>query len=300
MSDHPTQADPAATAPARDLRSRRRWLLVSGLAVVGLLALALSWYLGRATPDAVDTQAAIDAADVGAAATDGAEGEVDAGGSGSEDLAEDPTDGEAEGGSEEGTQPGGLPAGWIVDPDLVDFDFDAGTGSFLGFRIDEELSTVGATTAVGRTPEVEGRLLLVDGVLDTASVTGDLTALTTDISQRDRRAQQAMNTGTFPTSTFELTEPVDLGSVPAVGETLQIEATGELTLNGVTREMPATIEAVLLDAERLLVTGDFEVVLSDFDLVAPSAPIVVRVADSATIEFQLYLSPAQPAAAGWA
>lgn len=288
MSDHPTRTDPAAAAPARSGRSRRTWLLVIVLIAVASLALAVSWYVGRDTPDAVDTQAAIDAADVGTAEADGAEDEADAGESGTED----PTDEGAEDGNVTGTQPADLPAEWVVDTDLVAFDFDAGTGTFLGFRIDEELTTVGATTAVGRTPEVDGGLLLVDTLLDAASVTGDLTALTTDISQRDSRAQQAMNTDTFPTSTFELTDPVDLGGVPEAGETLQVDASGALTLNGVTRPVAAAIEAVLLDADRLLVTGSFEVLLSDLDLIAPSAPIVVSVADTATIEFQLYLSPA--------
>ncbi len=274
MADQTTRTDAGPRTSSPGARSRRLWLLVVGLLVVGALALALNWYLGRDTPAAVDPQAAVDAADDAA----GEEGSQDP----------DPDDNGAD-----DTEPGPLATDWVIDTDLVAFDFDDGAGTFLGFRIDEELTAVGATTAVGRTPEVEGTLSLDGSVLAEATVIGDLTALTTDIRQRDGRTQRAMNTDTHPTATFELTEPVDLGTEPVPDDRLGVDATGELTLNGVTQPVTATIEGILLGAgDRLLVTGSFEVLLSDHDLVAPSAPIVVSVADAATVEFQLYLTPA--------
>ena len=277
MTDHPTRTDPAPGTSATGSRSRRLVLLLGGLVVVAAITLAVTWYLGRDTPAAVDTQAAVDAA----TAADDVAGEVHSDDADPEERAAD------------GTDQGPLATDWVVDTDLVAFDFDGGTGTFLGFRIDEELTTVGATTAVGRTPEVEGTLSLDGSVLTQATITGDLTVLTTDIRQRDGRAQRAMNTDTHPTSTFELTEPVEFGTEPVPDGRLTLDATGELTLNGVTQPVTADIEAILLGSgDRLLVTGSFEVLLSDHDLVAPSAPIVVSVADTATIEFQLYLSPA--------
>lgn len=42
----------------------------------------------------------------------------------------------------------------------------------------------------------------------------------------------------------------------------------------------------------MVVTGSVDVALSDFDVTAPTAPIVLSVADTATVELQLYLSPA--------
>ncbi|TVP71306.1 MAG: YceI family protein [Nitriliruptor sp.] len=277
MADHTTRTDETSGTSSPAGRSRRLWLLVVGLLVAGALALALNFYLERDTPAAVDTRAAVDAA------TD-AEDAVGEEGSQATDPDEDAAD---------DTEPGPLATDWVVDTDLVAFDFDDGAGTFLGFRIDEELTTVGATTAVGRTPEVEGTLSLDGSVLAEATVIGDLTALTTDIRQRDGRTQRAMNTDTHATATFELTEPVDLGTEPVPDDRLGVDATGELTLNGVTQPVTATIEGILLGAgDRLLVTGSFEVLLSDHDLVAPSAPIVVSVADAATVEFQLYLTPA--------
>ena len=46
----------------------------------------------------------------------------------------------------------GLDGTWTVDPSIGSFsDF---SGSFVGYRVDEELANVGAATAVGRTPDV--------------------------------------------------------------------------------------------------------------------------------------------------
>jgi polyisoprenoid-binding protein YceI len=251
-------------------------LLVLALAAVAVAAVAV-WYLNREAPAAVDTQAAIDAATTEEAddTTEGSDPQPDA-----DDAAADAVD-------------GALPTAWQVVTDAVAYDLAAGTGTFIGFRIAEELTTVGDTEAVGRTPEVEGTVTLDGTTLVAATVTGDLTALTTDIRQRDGATQRALNTTTHPTTTFMLTGPVELGTDPVIGEPLSVEATGELTLNGVTQPVTATLEAVLLDgAAGLLVTGSFPLTLADHDLVAPSAPVVVSVADTATVELQLYLDPA--------
>ncbi len=286
------------TDPARSSRTSRRWwvlgLLVLLLAVVG----GLVWYLGRDTPGAVDTQAAIDAATADDAATEDDAAAVESddsegGGTTSEEAATDADDEVADDDRQTAVGADDLSGAYVVDRDAVAYDFDAGTGSFVGFRIDEELSTVGATTAVGRTPEVDGTVVLDGTELVEAVLTGDLTALRTDISQRDNRVQGALDTATHPTTTFELTEPVDLGAIPPVGEQVSATAVGELTLHGVTRPVTVPLEAVVLSgASALLVTGSFEIDLADHDIVAPSAPIVVSVADTGTVELQLYLAPA--------
>ncbi|MFP4235152.1 MAG: YceI family protein, partial [Nitriliruptoraceae bacterium] len=188
---------------------------------------------------------------------------------------------------------GSVPSEWRVVTDAVPYDLAAGTGTFVGFRIAEELTTVGATEAVGRTPAVEGTVTLDGTTLADASIVADLTALTTDIRQRDGATQRALNTTEQPTTGFALTEPADLGALPAVGEPISVDVRGELTLNGVTQPVATTLEAVLLDGlAGLLVTGSFPLTLADHDLVAPSAPIVVSVEDTATVELQLYLDPA--------
>jgi polyisoprenoid-binding protein YceI len=290
----------------RSARSSRRAWLFGALVLVVAAAAGLVWYLGRDTPGAVDTQAAIEAA------TSGEEPASDPAQSADAGEADEGTGGDVGTGEPEGEAPSAGPDGdgagaaapsaagaddlsgtYRVDRDAVAYDFDGGTGSFLGFRIDEELATVGATTAVGRTSEVDGTIVLDGTELVEAVVTGDLTALRTDIAQRDNRVQGALDTATHPTTTFELTEPVELGDLAPPGEPVSVTAVGELTLHGVTREVSVPLDAVVLSgASALLVTGSFEIVLADHDIVAPSAPIVVSVADTGTVELQLYLAPA--------
>lgn len=284
--DVPTAGEPTAATP-----KRRRTVLVVTLLVIAVAGALLVAYLGRDTPAAVDTAAAIAAAGEGTDTGEEADADTDGG---ADDTTDDTTDGDDGGADTDAGEDatGALPESWRIDTDLVPFDFDAGTGTFVGYRIDEELSTVGATTAVGRTAVVEGELRLEGSSLVAATITGDLTALVSDIPNRDGRVQRALDTDTHPTTTFALTEAVDLGAEPTPGDTVRVSAAGELTLHGVTQPTLADIEAVLLDTGRLLVTGSFEVVLSDHDIVAPSAPIVVSVADTGTIEFQLYLTPA--------
>ncbi len=48
-----------------------------------------------------------------------------------------------------------------TDVDCGEFDYESATGSFGGFRIEEELSGIGSTTAVGRTSDVTGELTIV-------------------------------------------------------------------------------------------------------------------------------------------
>jgi len=270
------------TSPTSLRPGRSRRVLVLGLVLAALaLAAAVVWYTGREAPAAVDTQAAIDAANT--ESTDDADAEAS--------DAQPDADTDAEGSPAPAEEE--LPTAWQVVTDAVAYDLAAGTGTFIGFRIAEELTTVGDTEAVGRTPEVEGTVTLDGTTLVAATIIGDLTALTTDIRQRDGATQRALNTGTHPTTTFTLTEPVDLGAAPVVDEAITVEASGELTLNGVTQPVTATLDAVLLDGVAgLLVTGSFPLTLADHDLVAPSAPVVVSVADTATVELQLYLDPA--------
>src|SRR5687767_11274129 len=52
----------------------------------------------------------------------------------------------------------GLDGTWTVDDSIG--DFSQFTSSFVGFRVQEELAGIGAKSAVGRTPDVTGTLVL--------------------------------------------------------------------------------------------------------------------------------------------
>lgn len=174
---------------------------------------------------------------------------------------------------------------WTVDTTVGDFDYEQATGSFAGFRVDEEL-TIGEVTAVGRTGEVSGFIQLSAGVLEAAEITVDMSTITTDRSLRDNRTRQALGTDQYPNAVFVLTEPVALPDGSADGAAFSLDAAGDLTVKGVTNPAVFALEAQLVD-DVIVVVGSTEVIFDDYGVQAPSAPIVVSVEDHGIIEFQL-------------
>jgi polyisoprenoid-binding protein YceI len=241
---------------------RRTTLLVATFAVVVLLgAGGIWWFLRGDAPAEVSLEAATesvagaDTADDGSAATGSATGV-------------------------EGT--------WTVDTATGDFDYESATGTFAGFRVDEELTAVGSSTAVGRTGDVTGAITIEGTTLTAAEFQVDLTTVTTNDGRRDGRVQDALETGTFPITTFTLTEPIELGDAATTGEAVSVVATGDLTIHGETQRVEIPIDAQLVDGTIVLVAST-DIVFSDYGVDVPDSPIVLSVEDQGVLEVQLLL-----------
>lgn len=182
--------------------------------------------------------------------------------------------------------PDGLDGTWNIDGSIGSFaDF---TSSFVGYRVNETFTNQAANTAVGRTPDVEGTLTLAGTQITAVDVTADLTTLRSDDSRRDGQLErQGIETGRFPTATFKLTGPIDLGSVPADGQTMKATATGDLTLHGVTKPVQVAVEATL-SGDVVTVTGSIDIQFADFQIEQPSSFIVLSIEDHGIMEFQLH------------
>ena len=129
---------------------------------------------------------------------------------------------------------GGAAGTWNVDTSIG--SSSDSTDSFVGYRVQEQLASIGANTAVGRTPNVSGTLTISGTQLTAVTITADLTALQSDDQRRDGQlVNHGIETATFPTATFKLTAPVDLGADPTDGHEVDVTATGELTLHGQTK-----------------------------------------------------------------
>jgi polyisoprenoid-binding protein YceI len=177
---------------------------------------------------------------------------------------------------------------WVVDPTIGSFsDF---SGSFVGYRVREELATIGATEAVGRTPDVEGSLTVEGGMLTGGQITVDLTTLRSDSTMRDGQLRrQALETNAFPTATFRLSGPIDLAALRS-GGSLQATVAGQLTLHGQTRDVSIPLEARRTGSV-VTVVGSIRIAFADFGIVRPRAGIVLSVEDVATMEFQVHFTP---------
>lgn len=173
---------------------------------------------------------------------------------------------------------------WYVDTDSGSFSFEEASGSFVGFRVKEELVKIGDITAVGRTDQVEGELSIQNGQLVSVSVTADLSAIVTNDSRRDNAARNAMNVRENPIATFVLDQPVDLPETD--GSQIALQAKGQLTVNGISKAVMFELEAKAV-ARSIVVVGQTEVIFADYDIAVPSASIVVSAEDHGVVEFQL-------------
>lgn len=271
--------------------------MIGGLGLVGLVLVGLLvwWFLFRDTSassvaDEAAAQARQEAIAAAATETDSPASadivEGDGGGASYDDQADVPA---GAGGSLEGL--------WTVDTTIGTFN-DACLESvcdstFVGFRINEELSGIGAKTVVGRTPGVNGSIEIAGTQIVAVDMIADMRQLITDSGPRTdalKTAAGGLETETFPQASFTLTEPIEMGSLPAEGTAITVQATGDLTVHGVSRivTIPLTAE---LQAGVISVFGSLEgMLLSDYDIPTPSAIVVLSVEDNATMELQLWLS----------
>ena len=252
--------------------NRNRWIAVAG--VVGVIAAVafFIWFFGRSTPDEVSLEDAISSVSDTTTTTTAAA-------SGSDDTTTTTT----------APAPEGVDGVWTVDTTIGEFNFEDATSSFAGFRLDEELSGLGSVTAVGRTPGVSGSFTLEGSTMTDASFEADLTQIVTNDSRRDNRAKEALEVTTFPTATFTVTSPIDLGVEPTEGTALSVVASGDLSIHGITQQVEFPLEAQLV-GDVIVVVGSINIVFADYDVELPSAPIVLSVEDNGILEVQLFFT----------
>ena len=174
--------------------------------------------------------------------------------------------------------PAGLAGSWTINADSV-----------VGYRVQEVLGGID-TEGVGRTNKVTGTLAL-DGddtalTLTTATFEVDMASVTSDSDRRDGQYRsRIMSTDEFPTSTFTLTAPIELGAAPAEGATVEATATGDLTLRGVTRSVTFPLTAKL-EGGRIGVLGSIPILFSEYEIPPPSNSFAI-VKDDGLLEFVL-------------
>jgi polyisoprenoid-binding protein YceI len=185
---------------------------------------------------------------------------------------------------------GGVDGTWNVDTSLGSFsDF---SDSFVGYRVQEQLANIGGNTAVGRTPDVSGSLAIAGTKVTAVTVEANLTTLKSDDNRRDGQlSRQGLETSTFPTATFTLTTPIDLGSVPADGVEIDVTASGQLTLHGQTKDVQIPLKAKL-SGNTIVVTGSLDISFADYGISKPNSFAVLSIADTGTFELHFLFTKA--------
>lgn len=168
-------------------------------------------------------------------------------------------------------------------------EWSVADGSFAGYRVDEVLAGEDVTV-VGRTEEVTGAASIDGLTLQSAEFTVDVASIATDAPERDAYFRdQALSAAEYPEATFRLSEPVAVPG-PVADGTAAFEATGELTLRGVTQPVTVPIEAVS-DGDRIHVAGSIPITFADYGVTAPNLGFV-SVEPEGFVEFQLVLERA--------
>ncbi|ROP78061.1 MULTISPECIES: YceI family protein [unclassified Frigoribacterium] len=181
------------------------------------------------------------------------------------------------------------PGATTIDTSDLSGAWTVGDGSTAGYRVDEVLNGTDVTV-VGTTDQVTGTVTVEGDSVTAATIDVDVASIATDSGNRDGYFRDdAMEASTYPTATFVLTQPIDAG-VPADGDVETVEATGDLTMHGVTQSVTVSLQAAL-SGDGVQISGSVPVTFSDYGVEAPSFGFV-QVEDSGTVEFLVSATPA--------
>jgi polyisoprenoid-binding protein YceI len=177
---------------------------------------------------------------------------------------------------------GNADGSWHIQP---------GQAVFVGYRVHELFGGDAISRVVaGRTGAVTGSIVVSGSQVTHATVTADLSGLTSDQARRDRYIRtHGLESATIPTSTFVLTKPIDLGGAPVVGRVVAVLANGKLMLHGVTRSVAVPVQA-RWNGSTIDLSGNLPITFADYDITPPNIGGFVAVDGAGQFELQLTFS----------
>jgi polyisoprenoid-binding protein YceI len=171
---------------------------------------------------------------------------------------------------------------------VLDGVWKIASGSQAGYRIKETLFGQ-SNTAVGRTSALTGSITLSGTTVSAGTFSVDMTKVSSDRTQRDDQFQnRIMDTATYPTATFTLTQPIQLSTLPADGVEVTEKATGNLVMHGTTNSVTFQVTA-RRSGSTIQVSGSIPITFADWQISNPSGgPATTE--DHGILEFLLHFS----------
>jgi polyisoprenoid-binding protein YceI len=151
-------------------------------------------------------------------------------------------------------------------------------------------------TVVGMTDQVAGQIAINVSDLSQSEI-GDLKinarTFATDDDRRDNAVARYILQSESDANEFIVFEPTKitgLSGSASVGDTVEFQVTGDLTVAGVTQTVTFNVSATLASEDQL--TGLAETVISraDFNLSIPEVPMVANVGDEVTLKLDFTAS----------
>ena len=173
------------------------------------------------------------------------------------------------------------------------------TGSIVGYRVKEQFAGQASThEAVARTGGVSGTVTITQSgtsfELTSATITVQLSGLASvdsvagyNVTNRDRIVQQSLDVSSFPTATFTASS-VAIPAGAASGQTVTINAPGQMTIHGVTKNVTVSMQ-LRVSGSTAQLAGSVGIVMTDYGVQPPHVPFT-SVESAATIEFSLNLT----------
>src|SRR5262249_2251785 len=138
--------------------------------------------------------------------------------------------------------------------------------------------------------DVSGTMTIKGQTVPSADITATLTSLKSDRSPRDSFIHGiGLESDKFPKAEFKLTQPIQLPSVPNVGETQNVTAVGDLTLHGQTKSVSAPLET-RWNGATIQISGLVPITFADFGMQAISIPTLTT-DDKGSLEINLTFVP---------
>jgi polyisoprenoid-binding protein YceI len=179
-------------------------------------------------------------------------------------------------------------AGEAPTTNATDGEWVVVADSVVGYRVKEILFGQD-TEGVGRTSAVTGSLVIANNEVTSAEFKVDMTTIKSDSSRRDRQVNdRILDTATYPIATFALKDPIALTPEALAGSDFTVNTTGTLTLRGVTKDIPVTLVARLVN-NVIEVNGSIEIVFAEWQIPDPSISAIV-VEDRGLLEFLIRFS----------
>jgi polyisoprenoid-binding protein YceI len=167
-------------------------------------------------------------------------------------------------------------------------------GSEARYRVEEELASVGATEAVGRTNALIGQILLDSAGLPQlcSCFDVDLRTLQSDEPRRDNYLyNNTLETERYPLATFVLSSVEGTDGTLVEGEETTVRLIGALTLHGVTKQV-AWEATVTLEEDTITGQATTEFMMPDFNITPPKVGPVLSLEERVRLEIDLTLTRA--------
>lgn len=171
--------------------------------------------------------------------------------------------------------------------DAITFAIDPAQ-SEARFVIDEVLMG-NPKTVIGTNSTVSGEVTVnpsEPGNVAIGPITIAANSFVTDSDRRNGAIQRfILQANSYPTITFAPTAIEGVPGSVAVGDTLSLQVTGDLTIREITRPETFALEVQVVSESELHISGATQVLRENYELTIPSVPSVANVTNEVQLQF---------------